>query len=176
MTPDEFSAAFDAFRHSALRLETLQQYSVSAEDETVRAFREGLPRPERSLRTSPWLQRIATTTMAGKTWTRIRLVRHPLTEYVRLELLAYIESAAVGEQIRIVDLDQHPELASLGPDFWLFDADEPDEFAICIHYHDADGSVRGYERINHISWCKDQRDAALRGSISLAEYLVRGDR
>ncbi len=57
MTPEEFNAAFDSFRSSAFRLECLQAYAVSAEDARLRAFREGLPRPERSVRTSPWLGR-----------------------------------------------------------------------------------------------------------------------
>lgn len=175
MTPEEFDAAFDTFQHTVLRLEVLQSYAVSAEDEFARAFREGLPRPERSLRTSSWLRHIATTTMAGKSWTRVRLVRHPLSEYLQHELLAFVESAAVGEQIRIVDLDQHPELSQLGPDFWLFDAGKPDEFAIVMYYDDA-GSLTGYERISDVDWCRDQRDRALAASVSLANYLARGGR
>lgn len=108
MTPDEFNAAFDTFRVSAFRLETLQQYAISAEDTALRAFREGLPRPERSVRTSPWMRRIATTTIAGKSWSRVRLVLHPLTEYVRYELISYVESVVVGEEIRLVDLNATP--------------------------------------------------------------------
>jgi hypothetical protein len=172
VTPDEFNAAFDEFRVSAFRLECLQTYAVSAEDARLRAFREGLPRPERSVRTNPWLARIAATTIAGKAWSRVRLVRHPLTEYSRYELIGFTESQAVGDQTRIADLGAHPELGSLGPDFWLFDADEPDAFAIIMRY-DAAGSVLGYERTTDVGWCRDQRDAAVAASISLAEYLVR---
>lgn len=174
MTPDEFDAAFNTFNHSALRLEVLQTYAVSAEDEFARAFRKGLPRPERSLRTSPWLRRIATTTMAGKTWTRIRLVRHPLSEYLRHELLAYVESAAVGEDIRIVDLDKHPDLNDLGPDFWLFDAGTSREFAIVMDYDDT-GALLGSRLAPDVDWCIEHRDKALARSIYLAEYLARGD-
>jgi hypothetical protein len=173
MTPDEFNAAFDAFHSSVLRLETLQSYAVPAEDEFTRAFRAGLPRPERSVRTSPWLRRIATTTMTGKAWTRIRLVRHPLSEYLQHELLAFVESAAVGEEIRIVDLNQHPEASHLGPDFWLFDASDPDGFAIVMDYDDA-GTLLDSRRTTDTSWCREQRDVALAQSISLAEYLARG--
>lgn len=117
MTPDEFNAAFDEFRVSAFRLECLQTYAVSEEDARLRAFRKGLPRPERSIRTSPWLQRIAATTIGAKRWTRVRLVRHPLTEYTRYELIGFVESVAVGDEIRIVDLNAHPDLEDLGPDF-----------------------------------------------------------
>lgn len=172
MTPDEFNAAFDAFQISAFRLETLQQYAISAEDAALRAFREGLPRPERSVRTSPWMRRIAATTIAGKSWSRARLVLHPPTEYVRYELISYVESVAVGEEIWLVDVNAHPELSDLGPDFWLFDAGAPDEFAIVMHYG-TDGSAPGYERTTDVGWCRDQRDAALSRSMSLAEYLAQ---
>ena len=172
VTPDEFDAAFDEFQISAFRLETLQQYAVSAEDTRLRAFREGLPRPERSIRTSPWLQRIAATTMGGKKWARVRLVRHPLTEYTAYELISFVESVTVGDEIRIVDLNTHPELTNLGPDLRYFDAGQPGEFAIVMHY-DAAGAVLGYERTLDVSWCREQHETALSSSTSLAEYLVQ---
>lgn len=168
MTPDEFNAAFDEFQVSAFRLECLQTYAVSAEDARLRAFREGLPRPERSVRTNPWLQRIAATTIAGKSWSRVRLVSRPLTEYTRYEMIGFVESQAVGEQIRIVDLNAHPDLRDLGPDFWLFDA----EFAIIMRYDEA-GTVLGYERTTEVGDFRDQRWLAMAGSISLAEYLAQ---
>jgi hypothetical protein len=171
VTPDEFNAAFDSFQVSAFRLESLQTYAVSAEDARLRAFREGLPRPERSVRTSPWLHRIAATTIAGKAWSRVRLVHHPLTEYTRYEMIGFVESQAVGDQIRIVDLNRHPQLSDLGPDFWLFDAGEPDEFAIIMRYEA--GSVLGYERTTDVGWCRDQWDDAMAASISLAAYLAQ---
>ncbi|MBV9140310.1 MAG: hypothetical protein JO115_05245 [Pseudonocardiales bacterium] len=171
MTPDDFNAAFDKFKVSAFRLECLQTYAVSDENPRLRAFREGLPRPERSVRTSPWLRRIAATTIDGKAWTRVRLVRHPLTEYTRYELIGFAESQTAGEQIRIVDLNRHPELSDLGPDFWLFDAGQPGELAIVMRYEA--GSVLGYEYTTDIGWCCDQYDDAMAGSISLAEYVAQ---
>lgn len=175
MTPEEFDASFDAFERSVLRLEVHQTYAVSAEDSFAQAFRQGLPRPERSIRTSPWLRRVAATVMEGKAWTRIRLVRHPLTEYLRHELLAYVESAVVGEETRMVDLNRYPECSSLGPDFWLFDAGTPNEFAIVMHF-DTAGAVRSYQRVYAVDWCVQQAEQALAKSISLAEYLARGSR
>jgi 5'-3' exonuclease len=40
---DEFYAWFDRFGRSTFRLETLQRYAASEEDERLRAFREGAP-------------------------------------------------------------------------------------------------------------------------------------
>ena len=173
VTPDDFNATFDSFRTSAFRLECRQTYKINIEDARLRAFRQGKPRPERSIRTDPWLRRIAETTLAGKSWSRVRLIQRPLTEYTRYELISFVESQAVGEQIQILDLDEHPDLTTLGPDFLLFDAGEPDQSAIALHYDD-EGSVLGYEHIDP-EYCREQATVALASSIHLAEFLARRD-
>ena len=75
----DLPACFDLFERSAVRIETLPAYDVPAEAEVLRAFARGLPLPERSTRTSPWLARIAQTTAAGKSWSRTRVTGWPLT-------------------------------------------------------------------------------------------------
>ena len=97
MTEDEFDACFDRFRSSAVRLETLQAYSDQSERADFAAWRYGWPRPERSVRTCPWLARMAVRSIAGCTFARVRLVEYPLTEYVRYELESYGHSAACGD-------------------------------------------------------------------------------
>lgn len=171
MNAAELSACFDNFRHSAFRLETLQHYAIPDEDEGLRAFREGLPRPERSVRTSDWLRRVALSTAAGKSWSRVHLIQEPLSEYLRYELVSYVESAAAGEEIRLAwwaaDL-------AVG-DFWLFDAETSDEFAVLMHYGE-DGEVLGFERVDDaaaVATLRGVRDAAWSRSWSLAEHLVR---
>jgi hypothetical protein len=142
VTGEDFAALFDTFQHTAFRLECLQTYDVSAETQAVRAFREGLPRPERSVRTSPWLRRVAVTTAQGKRWSRVRVVAYPLTEYTRYELIGYVESQAAGEHIQLVDYDQ---VGELGPDFWLFDAGTATAQAVLMRYT-ADGQIQGFDR------------------------------
>lgn len=135
MTAADFAAPFDEFSHTAFRFEGRQTYAIPSEDQWLHAHRHGLPRPERSLRTDPWLKRIALTTATeGKTWSRGRLVKRPWTEYTELEILAYIESQAVGEEIWLVDEDAHPEFGDLGPDFWLFDGGTPEACAVLMRY------------------------------------------
>jgi len=91
----DLNACFDLFERTAERLEVLPAYAVGgAEEDRLRAFRLGLPRPERSVRTSPWLARIARPTATGKSWRRIRVLGWPLTEYQRYQLAGYQESAA----------------------------------------------------------------------------------
>ncbi|MBV9312934.1 MAG: hypothetical protein JO100_04145 [Pseudonocardia sp.] len=149
MTLDEFDALFDSFRCSVVRLETLAEYNVGgAEAERLRARRERRPRPERSLRTDPWLARIAVSTVNdGKSWERVRVVDNPLTDYQSGQLESYKESQACGEQIRIAyRSDVGPDL---GPDVWLFDAGEPDEHAAVMHYT-PDGRFLGADLIMDI--------------------------
>jgi hypothetical protein len=174
MTFEEFDACFDRFERSTFRLETLQRYAVPQEDEGFRAFREGTPRPERSVRTNPWLRRVAVTTVGGKQWQRVHIVAHPLTEYLRYEIVSYVESAAAGEEVRIAERAAHPDLATLGPDFWLFDAEVDHAFAILMHY-DRDGHVLDFEHTDDpgtLQRCRAQRDLALQHSVGLNTYLA----
>ena len=174
MTLEEFDRLFDTFRSSAFHLETHQTYAVSEEDERLRAFREGRPRPERSVRTSPWLRRVAVTTAAGKRWCRVHVIEHPLTEYLRYQLIGYVESQAAGEEIRLADRGEHPELKALGPDAWLFDAGTRDAYGVLLHFDDA-GHLLGIEAVDDVAGVAElerQRKLALAHSVSLAEYLA----
>lgn len=175
MDAASFGALFDSFTHTAFRLETRQTYEVSAEDESFRAFREGAAQPERSVRTSPWMRRIALSTAQGKEWSRIHLIRHPLSEYLRWELGGYVESQAVGERIGLVDLDEHPEHTNVGPDFWLFDAETDHPQAVLMHYDDA-GNLLGREHATHALLVKDALDYTRRLladiAIPLNTYLA----
>jgi hypothetical protein len=174
MTPDEFDACFDRFRESAWRLETLQQYIFAGEEDRVRAWREGRPRPERSVRTSPWLRRVAVTAAAGKRWGRVHVVRHPLSEYLHYQMMGKIESAAAGEEIRIADQAADPSLTTVGPDFWLFDGESADAFAVLMHYGD-DGRWLGAELTSNPGVLeKFRRDQAiaLAHSVPLNVYLA----
>jgi hypothetical protein len=170
----DLSTCFDLFERSAFRLETLRTYAVGAEDERLRAFRLGLPRPERSVRTSPWLARIAQTTAAGKYWQRVRVVGWPLTEYEQYQMIGYRESAAAGDMIRIADRSAHPELAALNRDFWLFDANGPRPFAALMTYDEV-GKYLGSEitaATEVIDSCKADQQLAGRYAVPLENYLA----
>lgn len=134
MTPEDFDAHFDRFHHTVIRLETLPAYDVGgSEAERIQAWRNHQPRPERSVRTSPWLARIAVTATQNKQWRRVRVLDDPPTEYQRYQLDSYVESQAAGEQILIAS---RRDVGDVGPDFWLFDTDRPGVFAIVMRYDD----------------------------------------
>jgi len=175
MTPAELDACFDRFRESAFRLETLPAYAVGgAEAERIAAFSEGRPRPERSVRTSPWLARMAVTTAAGKRWQRVRILDEPLTEYQCYQLASYTESAACGEEIRIAVRNSRPALAAMPQDFWLFDAGTPGAFAVLLDY-DSAGRFTGAQMQDGAEAVLEYRavaDWAARYSVPLNEFLA----
>jgi hypothetical protein len=117
VTPEEFDALFDTFHHTVARLEALPAYDVGGQEAVrIQAFREGRPRPLRSVATDPWLARIAVSTItAGKRWTRVRVVDEPLTEYQRYQLTSHQESQAAGERVLIAP---RSAVGDVGPDFW----------------------------------------------------------
>lgn len=175
MTVEEFAALFDTFQHTAFRLEALQTYDEQAEAAAVRAFREGLPRPERSVRTSPWLRRVAVSTAQGKQWSRVRVVDYPLSEYTRYELVGYVESQAAGEQIQLVNIEQ---VGNLGPDFWLFDAGTPEACAVLMRYT-VDGKIEGFELVTdsaHLERLHDIQRTAEAHAVPLNAFLAEAGR
>lgn len=169
----DLESCFDKFRHTAFRLETLALYNA-ADDVRFAAYRRGDPLPERSVRTSPWLRRVALTTAAGKSWQRVHVMDQPLTEYERFELIAYVESAAAGEEIRIAERAAEPVATALVRDFWLFDAGTPDAVAALMTY-DVDGRYTGSEITGDavdLRKCEAERDLALQHSVPLNAYLA----
>lgn len=166
----DFDSLFDAFTHSAYRLEALPSYAVSREDTFMRSFLEGTPRPERSVRTSPWMRRIAVSTSAGKVWTRTRVHDTPLTEYQRFQLLAYVEAQAVGDRTSLID---RTFVGDVGPDFWLFDADTDHPYAAVLHY-DARGQFDGFDHIadtGRLDELTRIREAVEVHAVPLPEFL-----
>jgi hypothetical protein len=158
------TALFDTFTATAFRLETRQVYVVEDEAAALRASLEGQPLPERSVRTDPWLTRVARTTLnEGKRWSRIHVVDEPLSPYMRYELARYVENQAAGETIRIAPRRSDPRLAELDEDFWLFDSDTTHPQAIAMRYApegrylgrelvtDPD-QLQGYQRIYDMAW------------------------
>lgn len=146
LTAAEFDALFDSFTTSVARLEALPAYEVGGtEGDRLRAFHEGLPRPVRSVRTDPWLARIAVSTVTnGKSWTRVRVVDEPMTDYQRYQLQSHRESQAVGEHVRIAPRSTAGEV---GPDFWLFDELTDHPLAVVMHYH-PDGRLERRELVD----------------------------
>jgi hypothetical protein len=174
---DLLDECFRSFRHSALRLETLPAYAVSGEAERIQAWREGRARPERSVRTSGYLREVAANVLAGRERTRVRIVDHPLSEYCRYQMAAYIESAAAGEHIRIVvrggGSEQARQDLDIVSDFWFFDQGTEHERAVLLEY-DAQGAFTGARLAAEpdLAVCRTLWATSYKHSVHINEYLA----
>lgn len=176
LTIDQFFDVFDRYAASpssttVFRWEGLQVYDVDYDDPSYTAWHQGTERPERSVRTDPWLARIAASTLDGKRWTRVRYVTEPLTDYTAWELVAHAEAQAAGERILIT-------LTPLGQtltDFWLFDGAPDDRCAVLMHY-DASGAPTAFEYTDDPEMLRTLASTAARletSAIPLNAYLAR---
>jgi hypothetical protein len=154
------------FQRSAFRLERLQAYFNPAEAELLAAFQRGedVQVPD----DHPWPPLVHRATQAGKTMQRVRMVEHPLSDYLRFELSLFPRSAEAGEDIRIASLDDHPELEACQEDFWLFD----DEVVVVLTY-DERGRFLGSRIEPDLDRYRKLRELALSCSMELSAYTTR---
>jgi hypothetical protein len=157
-------------RVSARRLETLQHYDVSGDEERQRAFLAGEALPPPRQGKADDLALIADLRKRGRYIGRVHVVDQPLSDYVRYELAVYAENVAAGEDVLIADRSAHPELEGLAQDFAIFDSE-----TVVLFDYDDDGRVRGYrvagdrETVNR---CVAEYDLAAGRSVSLAEFMA----
>jgi hypothetical protein len=151
------------FERSAFRLETLPEYNVPQEAKLLARFKRGEPvdLPD----DHPWLERVRQHCRSGKVMRRVRVVSHPLTDYLRMEMSWYRKSVAAGEDIRITE-------TQLTGDFWLFD----DQTVVVLHY-DSEGRFTGTTtEQGSLTRYLSIRDRALADSMELSAYTARATR
>jgi hypothetical protein len=173
MTNEEF---FGLFRRSAWRLEALAAYGTADSDPSFAAYlRAGrlTPLEERPPKQA-WMAAVRRAIAGGKHLGRVHVITRPLSPYLESELATYPENAEAGEDVRLADAGEHPELAGLGPDFWLLDDETPAPSALVMDY-DSEGRFRGLTHTADpavIARCRRARDLAVRYSVPLDEFLV----
>ena len=173
MRSEEF---FDCFRRSAWRLEALPAYGTAESDPSFAAYlRAGqlTPLEERPPKQA-WMAAVRAAVAAGKHLGRVHVLGRPLSPYLEYELATYTENVAAGEDVRIADRDEHPELAPLTRDFWLLDDETPAPAVLLMDYDDA-GRFVSLERTRHpavVAQCRRQRDLAIACSVPLDEFLA----
>lgn len=163
---EAWSRYFRDFASSAFRLELHPIYTMPGEADELRRFRAG-EQPPADYHYG-WLDRMAEARRAGKTVRRVRVVRRPLTDYIRYEFRwGFVYNVEAGEDIRVLDLtDQSgPELPD--HDFWLFD----DTTVVKLLYR-PDGTQIGRELLTdpdlhaYLGW----RDAAWQAAVPFRDY------
>lgn len=168
---EEFARLFTSFEHTAYRLETLQRYDVTYEDEPYRAFMAGESRPSDPSK-AQWTGMIREAVAAGKVFRRVHVVIEPLTDYLRYETeWSYEPNVAAGEDIRILATGPGQWPDSPRHDYWLFDSRD-----LWIMTYDDNGKFLFTERVaepaeivQHSYW----RDAALHLAMPYHSYMQR---
>ncbi|MGI9001619.1 MAG: DUF6879 family protein [Pseudonocardia sp.] len=169
---DDLFDHFRAFRYSVFRLETLQLYAGSGEDEGIAAFERGDPQPPPDPAEDEYAGMVRAHRAAGKAWQRVHVVREPLSDYLAYELTwEYGPHVAAGEDIRIIDATHGWPDDVPSEDFWLFDS----RHLFDLRYA-ADGMWLGVEPVTdvgHLAEACAVRDAAWHQSIPWADYITR---
>jgi hypothetical protein len=165
LTRDDFSAMFETFARSAFRLEVHQVYTMPREQPNIALFLAGERKPENH--NSAWHDLIRANIAAGKTMIRAKVVRWPLTDYLRYQFAWSVPgNVDAGEDYRIIDVtDRDVDLPD--QDFWMFD-----ESKVVLMNYNSDGTMRGHELVESEDvnkYCR-WRDAALKESVRFSEY------
>lgn len=141
-----------------LRVETLGSYLSDTDRDWLDAYLRGDPKPDAELKRA-WLDRLARAAQRGHPWRRLRIIPRPVPDYVRYACeWSYVDNAAVGEEIRVMDQADWPEevdgVVSCG-DFYVADAT-----VIAMNY-DADGQFRNAEAVDEYEmWAVRHRGMA----------------
>lgn len=154
------------FATSAFRLEARQSYATDEEAAAFATWQERgcIPDAVDPL-IAAWTGIVCARIEGGAVMRRVRVVSHPMTEYVRFELaLQRAHSVPAGEQVRVVDAELHPDLAR-ADDFWLLD----DRVGVRLIYDDAGQLIR-LERMTtgEVGSARSVRDAAWAAGTDLA--------
>ncbi len=106
------------------------RYDEPYETESVRKFLAG--EPDDLAWSHSWLNLVRDAVAEGRTFSRVRVVSVPLTDYARFGVWASQFTVASGEDIRYLPRDQ----AGMLPrhDYWLFDSRR----LVSMHFDDAD--------------------------------------
>lgn len=157
------------FEHSAFRYEAQPTYTMPNEQERIALWRTGVPKPHDH--NAAWHGRIRALAASGRTVSRVRIVHRPLTEYQRYSFDWSIPgNTAAGEDVRVLDLVDHPGLKELPrPDWWLFDA----EVVVRLDFND-DGTQSGRELVEDpdLAEYRRLRDLVTGLSVPFAQYAA----
>ncbi|MGH8571475.1 MAG: DUF6879 family protein [Gammaproteobacteria bacterium] len=169
LTRVDYVRMFQVFATDAFRIETRDHYDVAAEAPAIAEF-EATGRIIIYEGKQDWLDLVAGHTAAGRTIRRVHTVHASrLTAYLRWECTSQATTnVAAGEDIRVADLDRHPELAA-DEDVWIFD----DAVGVKMWQPTPDGAKNGVARATaaeldaYRAWQAD----AWRVAIPLPEFV-----
>jgi hypothetical protein len=133
---EEFFGAH--FAATAFRLEVRDSYAVDSDQDGPARYLAGEDPPDQGA----WLAELRADAAAGKRWQWCRVLRRPLSDYLRYECeWGYAGNVAAGAQVRILDITGQPWPDGVPrEEFWLLD----DSAVLRMHY-DSAGAFTGAE-------------------------------
>ncbi|MBT8226001.1 MAG: hypothetical protein KJO75_10970 [Dactylosporangium sp.] len=135
MIGPEFSQLFYGFQHTAFRLETRDEYQSANE---ARALRQFVARePVEMGWFQNWLTMIREAAVAGRRFSRVRVVSMPLNPYSRFGVFCSGYTNAAGEDIRYLRREEAADLPDY--DYWLFDSRK----LVRMHFDEAEDFLGG---------------------------------
>jgi hypothetical protein len=170
MTTVDLGQLFQSFTRSAFRLECLEEYDVTEDEDGAAfwSFRNGHPLPQWWVDERQWLRIVRQAKNRGARMQRVRLVYGPLCDYQRFEFeWSYPYNEQAGEQIFVMDTGPGAfgDLWRYEHDYWLFD----DATVVRLNYDD-DGKFLGVERVADAEPYRRVRDLTLASAERFSEY------
>lgn len=157
------------FEHSAFRFETQPTYTMPNEQPRIALWRSGVPQP--ADHNQAWRDRVRWHRSQGRSISRVRIVQPPLTEYQRYSFEWSVPgNVEAGEDVRVLDLNDHPNLEPLPTtDWWLFD----DQVVVLLHFN-GDGTLDGHELVDDpdISEYLRLHDLVTSAAVPFAQYVA----
>jgi uncharacterized protein DUF6879 len=140
---DAWRTFFDSYKREAFRLETLSTYGVASEQDEYEGF---LATGELHIPDDDsWLVRVRRFRESGRWIGRVHVLARPLTDYLRYEFAVYRHTVRAGEDVRILDVTDQPDVELPQEDFWLFD-----DVAVVRMEYDEHGVQLGRELLEDI--------------------------
>lgn len=116
----EFARIFREFQHTAFRLEVRATYAPPYERESFQRFLAGEPYDLTWMQ--EWLSMVRDATRHGRSFTRVRVVDLPLSDYNRWGYALSQHNISAGEGISYLVRKRAMEIMLPAHDFWLFDS------------------------------------------------------
>ncbi|GAB3814822.1 DUF6879 family protein [Kribbella italica] len=123
----------NSFEHTAFRLEVRDRYDESDEAGSLAKFLAG--EPDDLPWMQEWLDLVREAREGGRSFSRVRVVTVPLTDYSRFGLWCAQFTNEAGEDIRYLARDQADVAGVPKHDYWLFDSTT----LVRMDFDDADG-------------------------------------
>lgn len=164
---EPFERLFSTFTTSVWRWECQGEYHEPVEDAPFQQWREG-SRDDAWLQ--PWAQFVRGLRQDGKTFSRVRMLTEPLTDYLRWMLDFTYVNVDAGEDIRWIEQHQARELGAPTHDFYVFD----DVRVGILHFDDA--GVAGVELDDDVDVLRKHqqwRDLVWPLAVPHREYLAQ---